>query len=77
MRGSDAHRDLALLPELVDRNNLTRTADPRALDDENILGSFVDEDIKMPNDGGTAVNLEPLLVNTAGSWANRPRRGPT
>src|SRR5215469_10616038 len=33
MRGSDTHRDLALLPELVDCNNLARTADPRALDD--------------------------------------------
>jgi uncharacterized protein with NAD-binding domain and iron-sulfur cluster len=54
------------------RQHLAQTDNPRALDDENILGSFVDEDIKMPNDGGVAVNLEPLLVNTAGSWANRP-----
>src|SRR6516164_3999742 len=33
MRGADAHRDLALLPKLVDCDDPARTADPRALDD--------------------------------------------
>jgi uncharacterized protein with NAD-binding domain and iron-sulfur cluster len=32
---------------------------------------FLDEDIVFPNPNDCA-NLEPLLVNTAGSWANRP-----
>ncbi len=54
------------------RQHLAKTDHPHALDDGNILDSFVDEDIQMPNDGVETVNLEPLLVNTAGSWANRP-----
>jgi uncharacterized protein with NAD-binding domain and iron-sulfur cluster len=33
---------------------------------------FLDEDIVFPNPT-RATNLEPLLVNTAGSWANRPK----
>ena len=54
------------------RQHLANTDHPLALDDRNILDSFVDEDIQMPNDGVETVNLEPLLINTAGSWANRP-----
>jgi uncharacterized protein with NAD-binding domain and iron-sulfur cluster len=41
------------------------------LDDANLAGAFLDEDITFPNPSPTA-NAEPLLVNTAGSWANRP-----
>jgi uncharacterized protein with NAD-binding domain and iron-sulfur cluster len=41
------------------------------LDDANLAGAFLDEDITFPNPSGAA-NAEPLLVNTAGSWANRP-----
>ena len=41
------------------------------LDDANLAGAFLDEDITFPNPSSTA-NAEPLLVNTAGSWANRP-----
>jgi uncharacterized protein with NAD-binding domain and iron-sulfur cluster len=41
------------------------------LDDANLAGAFLDEDITFPNPSATA-NAEPLLVNTAGSWANRP-----
>jgi uncharacterized protein with NAD-binding domain and iron-sulfur cluster len=41
------------------------------LDDANLAGSFLDEDITFPNPSGAA-NAEPLLINTAGSWANRP-----
>jgi hypothetical protein len=53
------------------RQHLARTDWAHALDDDNILGSFVDGDIIQPNHGA-AVNLEPLLINTAGSWAYRP-----
>jgi len=41
------------------------------LDDANLARAFLDEDITFPNPSPTA-NAEPLLVNTAGSWANRP-----
>jgi len=42
-----------------------------ALEDANVLRSFLDPAIQFPNPTG-ATNLEPLLVNTAGSWADRP-----
>ena len=41
------------------------------LDDANLAGAFLDEDITFPNPSATA-NAEPLLINTAGSWADRP-----
>jgi uncharacterized protein with NAD-binding domain and iron-sulfur cluster len=41
------------------------------LDDANLVGWYLDEDISFPNPSG-AVNAEPLLINTAGSWENRP-----
>jgi uncharacterized protein with NAD-binding domain and iron-sulfur cluster len=41
------------------------------LEDANLLQAFVDPDIHFPNPT-PATNLEPLLVNTAGSWDNRP-----
>jgi uncharacterized protein with NAD-binding domain and iron-sulfur cluster len=41
------------------------------LEDANLAATFLDEDITFPNPS-KAVNAEPLLVNTAGSWANRP-----
>jgi uncharacterized protein with NAD-binding domain and iron-sulfur cluster len=41
------------------------------LDDANLAGWFIDEDITFPNPSAAA-NAEPLLINTAGSWANRP-----
>lgn len=46
-------------------------ADAGALDDDNLATWFLDPDIELPNPSG-AVNLEPLLINTRGSWANRP-----
>jgi 15-cis-phytoene desaturase len=55
------------------REHVRHTSTPNALDESNILGSFVDEDIRQPNPRGVAVNLEPLLINTANSWENRPR----
>jgi uncharacterized protein with NAD-binding domain and iron-sulfur cluster len=41
------------------------------LADDNVLSWFLDPAIEFPNPTG-ATNLEPLLVNTAGSWADRP-----
>jgi uncharacterized protein with NAD-binding domain and iron-sulfur cluster len=41
------------------------------LDDANLAAAFLDEDITFPNPSATA-NAEPLLINTAGSWADRP-----
>jgi uncharacterized protein with NAD-binding domain and iron-sulfur cluster len=43
------------------------------LADGNIVGCFVDQDIRLPNPDGVTVNLEPLLINTTGSWKNRPQ----
>jgi uncharacterized protein with NAD-binding domain and iron-sulfur cluster len=66
-------------PEIVQevltqlRCHLATTDWAHDLDDENIVGSFVDEDIIGPNPDGVSVDLEPLLVNTAGSWAHRPQ----
>lgn len=39
---------------------------------QNVDSWFLDEDILIPNPRGAAVNLEPLLINTAGSWYKRP-----
>jgi uncharacterized protein with NAD-binding domain and iron-sulfur cluster len=41
------------------------------LDERHVLSWFLDPAIEFPNPSG-ATNLEPLLVNTAGSWADRP-----
>jgi uncharacterized protein with NAD-binding domain and iron-sulfur cluster len=41
------------------------------LEDVNMLRAFLDPGIIFPNPT-SATNLEPLLVNTAGSWDNRP-----
>jgi uncharacterized protein with NAD-binding domain and iron-sulfur cluster len=41
------------------------------LDDVNVVECFLDPDIVYPNPTA-AENLEPLLVNTVGSWNNRP-----
>jgi uncharacterized protein with NAD-binding domain and iron-sulfur cluster len=45
--------------------------DDGSLDEKNVLDWFLDPDIRFPNPTA-ATNLEPLLVNTAGSWADRP-----
>ena len=42
-----------------------------ALDGVEVVDRFLDPAIEFPNPTGAA-NLEPLLVNTAGSWADRP-----
>jgi uncharacterized protein with NAD-binding domain and iron-sulfur cluster len=41
-------------------------------DENNIVCWFLDPDIVWPNLEKAIANLEPLLINTAGSWANRP-----
>jgi uncharacterized protein with NAD-binding domain and iron-sulfur cluster len=41
------------------------------LDDHHVLSWFLDPAIQFPNPT-EATNLEPLLINTAGSWADRP-----
>lgn len=45
--------------------------DDDSLQQQNVVDWFLDEDIQFPNPN-KVVNAEPLLVNTAGSWANRP-----
>jgi uncharacterized protein with NAD-binding domain and iron-sulfur cluster len=41
------------------------------LEDANVLRAFLDPDIVYPNPT-PAENVEPLLINTVGSWASRP-----
>jgi uncharacterized protein with NAD-binding domain and iron-sulfur cluster len=41
------------------------------LEDANVLNWFLDPSIVYPNPN-EASNLEPLLINTAGSWSDRP-----
>jgi uncharacterized protein with NAD-binding domain and iron-sulfur cluster len=48
-----------------------RPAHATILDEANIHTWFLDSDIVFPNPSAT-VNLEPLLINTAGSWQYRP-----
>jgi uncharacterized protein with NAD-binding domain and iron-sulfur cluster len=43
----------------------------KVLQDSDRVGCFVDTDIRYPNPRQD-INLEPLLVNTAGSWDHRP-----
>jgi uncharacterized protein with NAD-binding domain and iron-sulfur cluster len=42
------------------------------LRDENKLSCFLDDSIVFPNPPALTVNLEPLLINTVGSWDLRP-----
>jgi uncharacterized protein with NAD-binding domain and iron-sulfur cluster len=50
---------------------LTDHIDDGSLREENVVAWFLDPAIRFPNPTA-ATNLEPLLVNTAGSWADRP-----
>ncbi len=45
--------------------------DDGSLDEANVVTWFLDPAIEFPNPT-SATNLEPLLINTAGSWADRP-----
>jgi uncharacterized protein with NAD-binding domain and iron-sulfur cluster len=60
MREVQAQLKAVLPPELATR-----------VDDDNLVCWFLDSDITFPNPSPT-VNLEPLLINTDGSWQNRP-----
>jgi uncharacterized protein with NAD-binding domain and iron-sulfur cluster len=42
------------------------------LEDSNLRGFYLDDDIVLPNNENTVTNLEPLLINTTGSWDRRP-----
>ncbi len=58
------------------RAHLT-TTDPQALAEDNVISWFLDEDVRYPEvreaqQIRTDINLEPLLVNTPGSWQYRP-----
>jgi uncharacterized protein with NAD-binding domain and iron-sulfur cluster len=50
---------------------LTDHIDDGSLREENVVAWFLDPAIRFPNPTA-ATNLEPLLVNTAGSWEDRP-----
>jgi uncharacterized protein with NAD-binding domain and iron-sulfur cluster len=50
---------------------LTDHIDDGSLDERHVLAWFLDPAITFPNPT-EAANLEPLLINTAGSWADRP-----
>jgi uncharacterized protein with NAD-binding domain and iron-sulfur cluster len=43
------------------------------LDDSNLVRWFLDPDVVFPNPPKVPVNLEPLLINTIGSWEYRPK----
>ncbi len=49
----------------------TSTTGRAVLDERNVLAWFLDPAIEFPNPSD-ATNAEPLLINTAGSWADRP-----
>jgi uncharacterized protein with NAD-binding domain and iron-sulfur cluster len=49
--------------------------DDGSLKKSNIVAKFLDPSVVLPNPSNAtkqAINLEPLLINTAGSWENRP-----
>jgi uncharacterized protein with NAD-binding domain and iron-sulfur cluster len=53
------------------KEHLNDGSDP-VLKDSNLRGFFLDDDIVLPNNENTVSNLEPLLINTKGSWNRRP-----
>jgi uncharacterized protein with NAD-binding domain and iron-sulfur cluster len=57
----------AQLTTALNRDGVTRLADG------SLRSWYLDSDIVPPSAGTQAANLEPLLVNTAGSWDNRPK----
>jgi uncharacterized protein with NAD-binding domain and iron-sulfur cluster len=50
---------------------ITNAIEDGSLEENNIARFFLDEDIQFVNPT-QVTNLEPLLINTAGSWADRP-----
>jgi uncharacterized protein with NAD-binding domain and iron-sulfur cluster len=54
------------------QQHLNRPGRP-VLEDANLAGWFLDDDIRPPNPHEVKdINLEPLLINTVGSWRQRP-----
>ena len=54
------------------KQHLNRPGRP-VLEDGNLAGWFLDDDIRPPNPHHVKdINLEPLLINTVGSWPRRP-----
>ncbi|HEY2300894.1 MAG TPA: FAD-dependent oxidoreductase, partial [Acidimicrobiales bacterium] len=55
------------------KEHLDRPGRP-VLEEANRAGWFIDDDIVAPNPDGLkdSINLEPLLINTVGSWNWRP-----
>jgi uncharacterized protein with NAD-binding domain and iron-sulfur cluster len=52
---------------------LVEHIDDGSLQDANVVDWFLDSAVQLPNpETKEPMNLEPLLVNTKGSWANRP-----
>jgi uncharacterized protein with NAD-binding domain and iron-sulfur cluster len=50
---------------------MARHFDHDEIKEENVIHRFLDPAIEFPNPS-KATNAEPLLINTAGSWKNRP-----
>jgi 15-cis-phytoene desaturase len=55
------------------QEHLRHTGEQNPFRDDNILDVYLDDDISQPNPTREAINAEPLLINTRGSWANRPQ----
>jgi uncharacterized protein with NAD-binding domain and iron-sulfur cluster len=66
-------------PEIINevqaqlQEHLRHTGEQNPLSEGNVLDVYVDDDVSRPNPTREAVNAEPLLINTRGSWANRPQ----
>jgi uncharacterized protein with NAD-binding domain and iron-sulfur cluster len=58
--------------EVWDQLKASLNISEEVLRDDNMIDGFLDPDIVAPNPDGADTNLEPLLVNEKGSWANRP-----
>ena len=58
--------------EVWDQLKASLNVSDEVLRDDNMIDGFLDPDIVAPNPDGADTNLEPLLVNEKGSWANRP-----
>jgi uncharacterized protein with NAD-binding domain and iron-sulfur cluster len=58
--------------EVWDQLKASLNISREVLRDDNMIDGFLDPDIVAPNPDRADTNLEPLLVNEKGSWANRP-----
>ncbi|SEP43271.1 NAD-binding domain and a Fe-S cluster-containing protein [Rhodospirillales bacterium URHD0017] len=69
---ADQCNENEIVQEVVEqlRAHLTGTSDP--LDPADLSSWFLDPSITFPGQATPVANSQPLLVNTAGSWVNRP-----